>query len=83
MNKLEIALLDVLDDSQLDDYLEISSNHEIRQDIDEIRRNAANTTPAGRVLESLRQLLKQHEYTVELDFGHFSQNQIPEKEKDV
>ena len=60
MNRLEIALLDPTND-QLDLYLEIASNMEVRADIEDIRKKAANSQPSGQVLEALRGLLKKWE----------------------
>lgn len=58
LNELEKALLDGGDDS-LDFYLEITPTAQIRADIEQLRRRAANTTPAGALIESMQALLDQ------------------------
>ncbi len=58
MNRLEIALLDPTD-IQLELYIEDSKNGQIRADIEDIRKKAANSHTASRILESIRQLLEQ------------------------
>ena len=56
MNDLEKALQD-LSDGELDCYLEVTPTHAVRKDIEQIRRNAALTTEAGRLRERLLAVL--------------------------
>ena len=58
MNELEKALLDPSDDL-LSFYLEIELTADIRRDIEEIRKNAALSTDAGRLRERVLAALQE------------------------
>jgi hypothetical protein len=62
LNDLELALLDP-GNGPLDLYLEVAPTKQIRADIEQIRRRAATSTPAGvlreRVLQALGRLHRQ------------------------
>lgn len=62
LNELEKVLLDGGDDS-LDFYLEITPTAQVRADIEQIRRRAANTTPAGALIEQMRALIDRAQVT--------------------
>lgn len=57
LNRLELALLDDTG-TQLDLYIEDATTSEIRRDIDDIKRKAALSTPAGELRQKILDVLE-------------------------